>query len=109
MHGTITGSLPKQCEFKFGALLRRNHTFVALSITRKLVDSSLLQVKKCYYFTFLFQDPLYIHAEVAGQGSRNYYLFGFFLPEGETVPQFLSCPERQARHGQIDFITCEQL
>jgi hypothetical protein len=55
VHGVITGSAPPQCDFQFGPLLRQNHTFVALSVSRKLVDSNLLQLKKCYYFTFLFQ------------------------------------------------------
>jgi hypothetical protein len=55
VHGVITGGLPAQCDFNFGTLLREKHTFLALSISKKLIDSSLLQLKKCYYFTFMPQ------------------------------------------------------
>ena len=55
VHGVITGSLPAQCDFKFEPLLQRPHTLVALTVSRELLDSSLIQLKKCYYFTFLLQ------------------------------------------------------
>jgi hypothetical protein len=96
VHGAITGSLPSQCDFKLGNLELEKHTFLALSVSIKLIDSSLLQLKKCYYFTFMPQDSMHLMEEVSGPGSRNYYLFGFFLPQGETVQKFLAQPSRQA-------------
>jgi hypothetical protein len=96
VHGAITGSLPPQCDFKLGNLELEKHTFLALSVSIKLIDSSLLQLKKCYYFTFMPQDSMHLMEEVSGPGSRNYYLFGFFLPQGETVQKFLAQPSRQA-------------
>ena len=31
-----------------------------------------------------WQDALFLTAELAGPNSRNYHLFGFFVPEGTT-------------------------
>ena len=55
MCGAITGGLPAQCQLNFKSLLRERTTFVALNISRKFIDINLLQLKKCYYFTFLLQ------------------------------------------------------
>jgi hypothetical protein len=104
VHGAITGNLPPQCDFKLGNRELETHTFLALSVSIKLIDSSLLQLKKCYYFTFMPQDSMHLMEEVSGQGSRNYYLFGFFLPQGETVQKFLAQPSRQAAVLRINDI-----
>jgi hypothetical protein len=60
VHGVITGSIPPQYDINFGTLLREKHTFLALSVSKKLIDSSLLQLKKCYYLTFMLQAGLAI-------------------------------------------------